>query len=107
VFNDSVLWHSHNLFLEVLLQVGLVGLVLFILLIGSLLRSAVRHLRSDDHSQSVLGVVAAMIILGMLIRNMTDMLWVRAAALTFWGALGLVFGLASRRDAARTVAAQP
>jgi len=107
VFNDSVLWHSHNLFLEVLLQVGLVGLMLFILLIGSLLRSAVRHLRSDDHSQSVLGMVAGMIILGMLIRNMTDMLWVRAAALTFWGALGLVFGLASRRDAARTVAAQP
>jgi hypothetical protein len=52
-------------------------------------------------------MVAVMIILGMLIRNMTDMLWVRAAALTFWGALGLVFGLASRRDAAKTVAAQP
>jgi hypothetical protein len=27
------------------------------------------------------------------------MLWVRAAALTFWGVLGVVFGLAARHEA--------
>ena len=106
-FNDGLLWHSHNLFLEVVLQTGLIGLALFLFLLVSLLRAAARCLQSDALAVSILGMVAGMIILGMLIRNMTDMLWVRAAALTFWGALGLVFGLASRRDAARTVAAQP
>lgn len=106
-FNDGVLWHSHNLLLEVALQTGLIGLALFLLLLGSLMRAAVRHLRHDALAVSMLGMVAGMIVLGMLIRNMTDMLWVRAAALTFWGALGVVFGLACRSSAANTVAAKP
>lgn len=106
-FNDSLLWHSHNLFLEVVLQTGLIGLTLFLLLLGSLVRAAMRYLRHDALAVSMLGMVAGMIVLGMLIRNMTDMLWVRAAALTFWGALGVVFGLACRSSAANTVAAKP
>jgi len=106
-FNDGLLWHSHNLFLEVVLQTGLIGLALFLFLLASLLRAAARCLQSDALAVSVLGMVAGMIILGMLIRNMTDMLWVRAAALTFWGALGLLFGLVSHRDAGKTVAVQP
>jgi O-antigen ligase len=106
-FNDSLLWHSHNLFLEVVLQTGLIGLAFFLLLLGSLMRAAVRHLRHDTLAVSVLGMVAGMIVLGMLIRNMTDMLWVRAAALTFWGTLGLAFGLAGRSSAANTVVVKP
>ena len=106
-FNDGVLWHSHNLFLEVVLQTGLIGLVLFLLLLGALLRAAVRYLRDDALAVSILGMIAGMIVLGMLMRNMTDMLWVRAAALTFWGVLGLVFGLASRSHAVNTPAAKP
>ncbi len=106
-FNDGLLWHSHNLFLEVVLQTGLIGLALFLLLLGSLMRAAVRHLRHDTLAVSVLGMVASMIVIGMLIRNMTDMLWVRAAALTFWGTLGLAFGLADRSSAANTVVVKP
>lgn len=106
-FNDGLLWHSHNLFLEVVLQTGLIGLAFFLLLLGSLMRAAVRHLRQDTLAVSVLGMVAGMIVLGMLIRNMTDMLWVRAAALTFWGTLGLAFGLAGRSSAANTVVVKP
>jgi O-antigen ligase len=90
--------HAHNLFLEVSLQTGIVGLVLFLFLLGSLVQRLLQYLRQKDIYLCVLGMVGCMIILGMLIRNMTDMLWVRAAALTFWGVLGVVFGLAARRE---------
>lgn len=91
--------HAHNLFLEVALQTGIIGLGLFLLLLGSLVHRLVQYLRQKDVSLYVLGMVGCLIILGMLIRNMTDMLWVRAAALTFWGVLGVVFGLAARHEA--------
>jgi O-antigen ligase len=93
--------HAHNLFLEVSLQTGIIGLVLFLFLLGSLVHRLLQYLRQKDIYLCVLGMVGCMIILGMLIRNMTDMLWVRAAALTFWGVLGVVFGLAARREAGK------
>jgi hypothetical protein len=44
---------------------------------------------------AVIGVVA-----GMVVRNMTDTLWVRQSALLYWGVLGVLFALA-RTPAAR------
>jgi O-antigen ligase len=90
-FNDTLLWHAHNLFLDTVVQVGLPGLVLLLFLLGATAREGWRMARSSDRFAAACGFALLCIVAGMVIRNMTDTLWVRQNALLYWAVLGLLF----------------
>lgn len=88
-------WHSHNLLLEAVVQGGIPGLVLLLLLLGSTARAGYRFSSENSAIAVACGVALIGVIAGMLVRNMTDMLWVRQNALLYWGVAGVLLGLAA------------
>jgi len=93
---DPFLWHAHNIFLEALLQLGIPGLVLFVLLLGALLREGWRLACDGDALRAACGMAVIAVVAGILVRNMTDMLFLRQAALLFWGVVGALLALGRR-----------
>jgi len=93
---DQNLWHAHNLFLEALVQLGVPGLVLLLVLLGVLLREGWRTARHPNEAAAACGMALLGVIVGMLIRNMTDSLLVRQNALLFWGVTGALLAWGSR-----------
>jgi len=98
---DGLLWHAHNLFLDALLQAGIPGLVLLLLLLAATAREAWRLTRSGSDAATACGIALAAVLAGMLVRNMTDVLWVRQNALVYWGVVGTLLGLAARATRSR------
>jgi O-antigen ligase len=94
-------WHAHNLFLDTVLQVGIPGLLLLVLLLGATLREGWRMARAPDDLSVACGLAVIGVVAGMVVRNMTDTLWVRQNALLYWSVLGVLFALA-RRPAVRS-----
>ena len=86
----DVAWHAHNLFLDTLLQLGVPGLALLLLLVGSTLWQGWRLSRSAERAAAACGIALIAIVVGMLVRNMTDVLWVRQNALLYWGVVGVL-----------------
>jgi O-antigen ligase len=91
------LWHAHNFFLEALLQTGVLGLLLHLLLLAALAREGWHAARTRDERLVACGMVLLAIIVGMLVRNMTDTLFVRQNALLFWSVAGAFLGFIARR----------
>jgi O-antigen ligase len=89
---NAMLWHSHNLFLDAVLQTGAPGLALFLLLLGATLREGWRFARNRSDATAAAGIALVAIVCGMVIRNMTDLLFLRHNALFYWGAAGLLLG---------------
>ena len=94
-------WHSHNLFVDMALQLGLPGLALLLLLLGSTVRQGWHMARSADAGAATCGIALVAIVVGMVMRNLTDVLWVRQSALLYWGLVGvlLAWGGRARRPA--------
>jgi O-antigen ligase len=106
---DAMLWHAHNIFLEQLLQLGLPGLMLFLFLLAALLREGWRAAREASDFHAACGFALIAVVAGMLVRNMTDTLFVRQNALLFWGVAGTllawgapVYSGTQRRSHSRT-----
>jgi O-antigen ligase len=97
--NDPLLWHAHNLFLDTVVQVGLPGLLLLLVLLGATVREGWRLTRSSDALAAACGIAVLGVVAGMLIRNMTDTLWVRHNALVYWAVLGVLFAWGYRAHA--------
>lgn len=93
---DAYLWHAHNILLEALLQLGVPGLLLFLLLLAAIVREAWRLARDADAARAACGIAVLAVVTGMLVRNMTDTLLVRQNALLYWGIVGALLGLAER-----------
>jgi O-antigen ligase len=94
---DENLWHAHNLFLEVLLQLGIPGLALLLVLLGAVVREGWRIARGQDEAAAACGLALLAIVAGMLVRNMTDFLLIRQNALLFWGAVGVLLAIGGNR----------
>jgi len=106
---DAFLWHAHNIFLEELVQLGVPGLLLFLLLLAALLREGWRATRDASDLRAACGIALIAVVAGMLVRNMTDTLFVRQNALLFWGLAGVllacgrpVYSGTQRRSRSRT-----
>jgi O-antigen ligase len=95
------LWHAHNLFLDTVLQTGVVGLVLLLLLLGAVGREAWRAVRSADVRAAACGVALMTMLAGMVVRNMTDTLLARQNALLFWGLVGVLLAWSATAGASR------
>lgn len=96
--HEPQLWHAHNLFIDVWLQTGLIGLVLFLYLLASIVRTAWRATVNDGLLAVACGVASLAVVAGMIVRNMTDTLLVRQNSLLYWAVLGLLMAWATEPE---------
>lgn len=95
-FKQPLLWHAHNLLLETVVQVGIPGLLLLVLLLGATVREGWRIAQAPNDLAIACGVAVIAVVAGMLVRNMTDALWIRQNALLYWAVLGVLFAWGHR-----------
>lgn len=86
-------WHAHNLFLNVTLQVGLVGLALFLWMWGAMARELVGRLREAPPARR-LAILGFSLLAGYTVKNLTDDFHVRHIALLAWSLAGALIALA-------------
>lgn len=88
VYESNSAAHAHNVFIDVFAQLGLVGLVLFILMLGDFARRFWRMARKGgDQRAAAIGGIA--LIVGMLAKNMTDDFMNHAVVILFWLIMGV------------------
>lgn len=83
-----LLAHGHNVFLVVFLQLGLVGLALFCVLLGAVVREAWRGRAGGLVESAALAALLA----GMLAKNFTDDFMDHAVVVAFWTYVGILLG---------------
>ncbi len=87
---NSMLWHSHNLFIDAAIQTGFPGLLLLAVLIGATVTIGWRFTRSTSDRAVACGIALIAVDTGMVIRNMTDLVTLRHVALTYWAVVGVL-----------------
>ena len=89
--------HAHNVFLDVAIELGVVGLATLVALLALLVREYRGFLRRPE--VAVLGVLGLTLVAGFVVKNLTDDFMHRHNALVFWALNGMLLGLgcAARR----------
>jgi len=85
--------HAHNLFLQISIELGVAGLIVFIILILMLVRSAFSlfRKRSFRHFSSLSGLMCLAALMALLLNGMTDYIWYNNRIyLLFWLVAGLI-----------------
>jgi O-antigen ligase len=85
--------HAHNVLLDLVLQVGLIGLLVWLGLHVQILRLAVQRARRGGDREKAWAAAAVALVLAMLVKNSTNDLVVYGNALLFWALLGTMLGL--------------
>jgi O-antigen ligase len=93
--NHPEVRHGHNVFLDVGLELGIVGLAIFVALLIALAREY-RTLLADPRV-APLGMMGLAMLAGFVVKNLTDDFVYRHNALVFWALNGTLLGLSSRR----------
>jgi O-antigen ligase len=92
------LWHAHNTFLNIAVETGLQGLLIFCFLLYRLLKYCNEIGISKKYS--IMGYVslgAFMMIITFFIRNLSDDFFIDDSALLFWLISGIVFAFEEGR----------
>ncbi len=84
-----LLSHGHNLFLVVVLQLGLVGLISFCVLLLALAGEAYRGRR---RAQVLDGAALIALLVAMIVKNLTDDFMDHAVVVAFWACAGILVG---------------
>jgi O-antigen ligase len=85
--------HAHNLLLGLVLEVGLIGLAVWLYLHIALLRLAIQRARRRGNREKAWAAAVVALVLSMLVKNSTNDLMVFGNALLFWSLLGAMLGL--------------
>ncbi len=87
--------HAHNTFLDVALELGVVGLAAYV----AVLLALAGHYRSwlRNPALAPLGMMGLALVAGFVVKNLTDDFLHRHNALLFWALNGMFLGLARRR----------
>jgi O-antigen ligase len=89
--------HAHNAFIDIALQLGAVGLAIFLWLLVALAREYRRFLATP-----VLAPLGIMGLAGFVVKNTTDDFLHRHNALVFWAMNGMLLGFARAARALKT-----
>jgi len=90
--------HAHNLFIDMALELGALGLAAFLALLGALATEYRACLR--DPRVAPLGVLGLALLAGFVVKNLTDDFLHRHVGLVFWALNGTLLGLARRASPA-------
>jgi O-antigen ligase len=96
---DLQLTHAHNLFASQWLQTGAVGLALFVAMLGAIAATFVRYVRARDDVLAFVGVVGLSLMMGFVVKNLTDDFLFRSNAKEFWAMIAILVGLGTRLSA--------
>ena len=99
--------HGHNLLLDLLLEVGVVGLVLWLWLHYEMLRLAWRRARLGGDREKAWAAAAVALVLALLTKNSTNDLAVYGNAILFWALMGAILGLTWRQAGVAAEALAP
>jgi O-antigen ligase len=103
---DPLLAHAHNVFVSLWLQTGAVGFGLFVALLAAVAARYVRFYRAGSDTLAVLGVLGLALLVGFLVKNLTDDFLTRSNAKEFWALNAIVLGWGARLERARRDAAR-
>jgi O-antigen ligase len=103
-FDNNLIWHAHNIFLDAGLQLGIPGMFLLAALFAAIGLAGMTLARSSDVVARLSGAALVAVVAGTLVRNFTDDLWARQNALLFWAIVGGLVGLGMRRMRAAAAA---
>ena len=85
--------HGHNLFLDVAVQLGVLGLAIYLALLGALLREYWRLGGAGARGRlRLLGATGFSLFVAMIAKNSTDDLMAQAVVIAFWGYAGVLLG---------------
>jgi O-antigen ligase len=105
--NDRALTHPHNTFVGQWLETGIVGLALFVVMLGALAVRYVRCMRAGDGATAMTGIVGLSLLAGFMVKNLTDDFFYRSNAKLFWALNALLIAHAIvRARAARAAASE-
>jgi O-antigen ligase len=96
--NHPMLRHGHDMFIDLALETGVVGLVAFAALLAALARRYRAMLR--DPALAHLGMLGLALLVGFVVKNLTDDFLHRHNALVFWALNAMLLGLARSRPPA-------
>lgn len=96
---DLQLTHAHNLFASQWLQTGAVGLALFAAMLGAIATTFVRYIRDRNDVRAFLGVVGLSLLVGFVVKNVTDDFLFRSNAKELWAMMAILVGLGTRLSA--------
>lgn len=97
---NSLLSHTHNVFLDAGIQMGVPGIAAMLFMFGAVLLEYWRLYRSNHRLAQWLGACGIAMVAAVLVRNMTDDFFRRDLALLFWSLVGASLGYGHRLLAA-------
>lgn len=90
---NGELWHAHNVVLNFGVQLGVPGMILAVVIFGTILRRFWQIYRDrSDNAYTWLGAAGIALVVGVFTKNMTDVFFYRENALIFWALVGTVMG---------------
>jgi O-antigen ligase len=91
--HQPLLWHSHNMFIEAALQMGLQGLLAILWAFIALVQALWPHAPPEkEDAAGLFGAAAALMVVGFSVRNFTDDFFVDDTGFLFWLLAGLALG---------------
>jgi len=98
---NPLLTHLHNLFLSQWVQSGAIGLALFCTLLGTTAAYYVGCIRAPDRRRALIGTIGLSMLVGFVVRNLTDDFLFRSNAKEFWLLHAALIGCAASLAQAR------
>ena len=95
-FPDEQYIHSHNLFLDYALQMGIGGVLALSILFFAICREFWILYRATNLDASLIGIFGLSLVAGIIVKNMTDDFFVRQHTLLFWALIGMSLGYGKR-----------
>lgn len=91
--DEQLAAHGHNILLDTAVETGILGLALYCVLLGALLREFWRlGGRQAAPEALALGATGCSLVISMLAKNFTDDFMQQAVLLAFWAYAGMVLG---------------
>ena len=87
--------HAHNLYLQIFVELGVVGIAVFVLMLFFFFRSVFSCYRTlDDRAQATTILAMGLGVFALLVQGLTDNVWYNSRiVLLFWLLMGLVIGM--------------
>lgn len=76
---------------------GLPGILVLLLVFAALIATYARHLRAASVDERMIAIAGIAIIIGIVVRNLTNDLFLRDGALMFWALNGALLGNLARQ----------
>ena len=92
------LWHAHNTFLNIALQTGLQGVILFFFLLYRILKYCHEEAKLDENLLEKFYFTGTfMMVVTFFVRNLSDDFFIDDSALLFWFLVGMAFALQNHK----------